>query len=98
MASAAFGTPLSIIPLYASRSGSFTSSPSTEASTPPIGSRFRPVAVTITSASSSSPDSSRMPVSVNVSTRSVTIEAFPSQIASNMSPSGTRHRRWSHGL
>ena len=61
-------------------------------------SRFRPVAVTMRSASSSSPDSSACPVSVNVSMRSVTTDARPSLIASNRSPSGTRQRRWSHGL
>ena len=38
------------------------------------------------------------PVSVNVSMWSVTIDARPALIASNRSPSGTRHRRWSHGL
>ena len=41
-------------------------------------SRFSPVAVTTMSASSSSPDSSRTPVSVKVSIRSVTTEARPS--------------------
>ena len=59
---------------------------------------FRPVAVTIRSASSSAPDSSRRPFSVNVSMRSVTTDARPLPIASKRSPSGTRHMRWSHGL
>ena len=39
-----------------------------------------------------------MPVSVNVSMRSVTTDASPLRIALNRSPSGTRQRRWSHGL
>ncbi|MEB3367252.1 hypothetical protein [Saccharopolyspora mangrovi] len=49
------------------------------------------------SASSSAPERNRIPVSVNSSTRSVTTEAFPLLSASKMSPSGVRHRRWSHG-
>ena len=64
----------------------------------PSGTRFSPVAVTTRSASSSAPDSSLSPVSVNVSIRSVTTDALPSQIAAKRSPSGTRHMRWSHGL
>ena len=50
------------------------------------------------SASSSSPDASLRPFSVNVSIWSVTIDALPCRIASNRSPSGTRQTRWSHGL
>ena len=65
---------------------------------PPSASRFRPVAVTIRSASSSCPDASFSPVSVNVSIWSVAIEALPSEIAPNRTPSGTRQTRWSHGL
>ena len=52
----------------------------------------------IRSASSSAPDSSLSPFSVKVSIRSVTIDALPALIDSNRSPSGTRQRRWSHGL
>ena len=44
---------------------------------PPSASRLSPVAVTIRSASSSAPDAKLMPVSVNVSMWSVTIEARP---------------------
>ena len=58
---------------------------------------FSPVAVTITSASSSSPEASAIPSSVKVSMSSVTIEASPRWIALNRSPSGTRQTRWSHG-
>ena len=58
----------------------------------------RPVAVTMMSASSSSPDARRMPVSVKVSIWSVTTDARPDRMASNRSLLGTRHRRWSHGL
>ena len=49
------------------------------------------------SASISSPDVSRMPVSVKVSMVSVTIDAVPRRRALKRSPSGTRHSRWSHG-
>ena len=42
---------------------------------PPNGRIFRPVAVTMMSASSSSPDVSRIPVFVNVSMVSVTTDA-----------------------
>ena len=56
------------------------------------------MAVTTRSASSSAPDASLMPVSVNVSMWSVTIEARPLLSALKRSPSGTRHMRWSHGL
>ena len=56
------------------------------------------MAVTMMSASSSSPEPSRMPVSVKVSMVSVTTEASPWRIAWNRSPSGTRQSRWSHGL
>ena len=54
--------------------------------------------MTMMSASSSAPDSSSSPFSVNVSIRSVTTDADPSLIALKRSPSGTRHIRWSHGL
>ena len=40
---------------------------------------------------------SRMPRSVNVVDVSVTTDARPVAIALNRSPSGTTHRRWSHG-
>jgi hypothetical protein len=38
-----------------------------------------------------------MPVGVKRSIVSVTIDALPAEMALNRSPSGTRHRRWSHG-
>ena len=49
------------------------------------------------SASSSVPDSSRIPFAVNRTMRSVTTEAAPLEIALNRSVSGTTHIRWSHG-
>ena len=58
----------------------------------------KPVAVTITSASISAPPRRLTPRSVNVWTWSVTIDARPALTAANRSPSGTTHRRWSHGL
>ena len=54
--------------------------------------------MTTTSASSSSPEVSRRPVSVKVSTVSVTIEDVPALSDRNRSPSGTKQSRWSHGL
>src|SRR5581483_9959334 len=72
--------------------------PSTTSWMPPIASMFSPVAVTMTSAGSSWPDSSCRPVSVIVVMRSVTIDAAPELTAWNRSPSGTRQSRWSHGL
>ncbi len=65
---------------------------------PPRGSNRSPVAVTTMSASSSAPDSSRMPVSVNSAISSVTTSARPLLMAAKKSPSGARHIRWSHGL
>ena len=56
-----------------------------------------PEAVTMMSAASSAPDSSRIPVSVKRTMRSVTTEAEPSAMALNRSESGTTHIRWSHG-
>ena len=56
-----------------------------------------PVAVTTTSAGSSSPDETRTPLSVNVSMVSVTTSTLPSRMVRNRSPSGTRHSRWSQG-
>ena len=79
------------------RSAKSTCSPSTATSISPSVTICSPVAVTITSASSVAPDSSWMPVSVTVRMRSVTTDAEPLRIAANRSPSGTRHRRWSHG-
>lgn len=57
-----------------------------------------PVAVTMMSASSSSPEASRTPVSVKVSIWSVTTEAVPARSALKRSPSGTAHSRSSHGM
>ena len=85
--------PLSIMLLYAIVSGSSTSRPSTAKRMPPIASRFRPVAVTTTSASSSAPDRSLIPFSVKVSIWSVATDARPSRITRNRSPLGTRHMR-----
>jgi hypothetical protein len=84
--------------LYATVFGMSTGLPSTRRVSPPIGIRFSPVAVTMTSAGSSVPDVSRIPCSVNVSMVSVTTDARPSLIDRNRSPSGIRHIRWSHGL
>ena len=85
-------------PLNATLSATFTSTPSTVIVMPPNAWRFRPVAVTMMSASSSRPDSSLIPRSVKVSIRSVTTDASPALMALNRSPSGTTHSRWSHGL
>ena len=49
------------------------------------------------SASSSAPDASFSPFSVNVSISSVTIDASPDASASKRSPSGTRQTRCVHG-
>ena len=56
------------------------------------------MAVTMMSASSSRPDVRRMPVGVTESMVSVMTSTRPARIASYRSPSGIRHRRWSHGL
>ena len=96
-ANAMFGTPLICIPRYTSAEPRSTSLPSTLRRIPPNGTILSPVAVTIRSASSSAPDASAMPVSVSVSMRSVTTDTRPSLIASKRSPSGTTHKRWSHG-
>ena len=69
------GRRSSIMLRNATRSDRFTAAPSTVSSMPPNGCMFRPVAVTMMSASSSRPDASMMPVSVKVSIRSVTTEA-----------------------
>jgi hypothetical protein len=55
------------------------------------------VALTMTSASSSAPERSFRPVSVNVSMWSVTTDARPLRSTRKRSPLGTRHIRWSHG-
>ncbi len=76
---------------------SSTGLPSTLSRIDPNGTMFSPVAVTTMSASSSDPDASRRPFSVNVSMRSVTTVTRPDAIDSKRSPSGTRHMRWSQG-
>ena len=63
----------------------------------PMGTMFSPVAVMMTSASSSLPDPRRMPFSVKRAILSVTTEAAPLESASNRSRSGTMHMRWSQG-
>ena len=68
---------------------SLMSRPSTAILIPPSISMFRPVAVTITSASSSLPDSSWSPFSVKVSILSVTTEARPALIVAR---NGRRRR------
>ncbi len=68
-------------------------SPSTVNSMFPSVTSWSPVAVTTMSASRASPESRRMPVSVNVSMVSVTTDAAPARIAAKKSPSGTRHKR-----
>ncbi len=75
----------------------FVSRPSTLSRIPPKGDMVSPAAVTAMSAVSSWPDFSRMPVLVNRSMWSVTTEARPAEVASNRSPSGTTHSRWSQG-
>ena len=57
-----------------------------------------PVAVTTTSASSSSPDSRRMPCSVKVVDPAGDDRSVALAEAVNRSPSGTMQKRWSHGL
>ncbi len=79
--------------LYSSESCGFLTSPSTDTWIPPSGSNFKPVAVTMMSASSVLPDSSRMPVLVNRAMRSVTTDALPRAIVRNRSASGTAHKR-----
>lgn len=74
-----------------------TATPSTSNRAPPKASMSKPVAVTITSASSSRPDSGRMPPSVKRAMRSVTAEARPEAMARKRSPSGTQAMRWLHG-
>jgi hypothetical protein len=59
---------------------------------PPISFITSPVAVTMMSAGSSSPERSFRPVSPNVSISSVTTEALPSRIALKGSPSGAQQR------
>ena len=76
-----FGTPEIIIPLYETVFDTSTVSPSMLSDIPPMGSRFSPVAVTTTSASRCSPDSSCTPCSVNVAIRPVAIEASPARRA-----------------
>ena len=92
-----FGTPLIIMPRQVKRSVKSTGSSSTVNATSPKTVRLNPVAVTTTSAWSSSPELTLMPVSVNVSMVSVTIDALPSRMAANMSPSGTMAMRCCHG-
>ncbi len=92
-----FGTPLIMIPRQVTRSVKSTGSPSTVKATSPSTDRSKPVAVTTTSASISSPELTRMPFSVKVSIVSVTIEALPSRSAANRSPSGTIAMRCCHG-
>ena len=75
-----------------------TSLPSTVSRMPPRASSRSPVAVTTMSASSSAPDLSLIPVSVNSAIWSVTTSARPLRMAAKKSPSGARHMRWSHGL
>ena len=75
-----------------------TAAPSTLTVRPFQTSSRSPVALTMTSASSVRPDFSFSPVSVKVSMWSVAISARPSEIALNMSASGTRQTRWSQGL
>ena len=92
-----FGTPLIMMPRQVTRSAKSTASPSTVNGMSPNTDRLNPVAVTTMSASSSSPELTRMPVSVNSSIVSVTIEAFPSRMAAKKSPSGTIAMRCCHG-
>ena len=72
-----FGTPLIIRPRQVTRSAKSTASPSTVNGISPNTERLNPVAVTTTSASSSSPEPRRMPFSVNSAIVSVAIEALP---------------------
>ncbi|MNW20110.1 hypothetical protein D3C71_2203530 [compost metagenome] len=59
--------------------------------------RLKPVALTTMSASSRSPDVSTMPRASKFSMPSVTTEALPLLMASNMSPSGTTAMRCCQG-
>ena len=78
-------------------SGMLNGRPSTTISMPPATTRLSPVAVTTTSASSSSPEASRIPSSVKVSIESVAMLAFPEPSTRKRSASGTRQTRWSQG-
>jgi hypothetical protein len=73
-------------PLYVHDSEKSTDSPSTMKLISPRVTRFRPVAVTMMSASRRSLDTKRMPVASKASMRSVTTSAFPDAIAANKSP------------
>ena len=111
---ALFGTPLSIMPLYATRSEKATGSPSTtssapvvtavapqrssvftasavltaQAAAPPITWSVKPVAVTMRSAFSSSPEERSTPPAVKRWIVSVTTEARPELRAAKRSPGG----------
>ena len=111
---ALFGTPLSIMPLYAIRSEKATGSPSTtssapvvtavapqrssvftasavltaQAAAPPITWSVKPVAVTMRSAFSSSPEERSTPPAVKRWIVSVTTEARPELRAAKRSPGG----------
>ena len=89
--------PEIMIPRQVTACETSTGSPSTVNGMSPSALRLNPVAETTMSASSSSPDEVRMPVSVKVSMVSVTTEARPSLIAVKMSPSGTTAIRCCHG-
>jgi hypothetical protein len=58
---------------------------------------LKPVAVTMMSAPISSPELTSIPVSVNVSMVSVTIDALPERSAAKKSPSGTTPMRCCYG-
>ena len=64
----------------------------------PLNRTLSPVAVTMMSASTCSPEFIRTPVGVNSAIVSVTTEAYPCAGRENRSPSGTTHMRSSHGL
>ena len=74
-------------------SAQFTGLPSTWNGMSPMTLRSKPVAVTMMSAFSSSPDFSRMPFSVKRSISSVTTEALPEAMPWNRSPSGMKAMR-----
>ena len=75
-----------------------TTVPSTVSVAPPKTLSCKPVAVTITSAAISSPETRRRPAAVKHSICPVTMLALPPRTALKMSASGAMHKRWSHGL
>jgi len=89
---------VNITPRQVTVSAKSMGSPSRLKGMSPMTLSVKPVAVTMMSAASSSPDFSRTPPLVNRSISSVTTEASPRLMAWNRSASGTKAMRWRQGL